>query len=417
MTEDELIPEQAVLGAAMLGTRGHDGILSLQPEDFVNPKHGIIAGALKAMILRGEKPDEITLCAELAGRSQLYGPGSAGGNTYINSLAEAVAVPENGWHYAVIVREATRVRMAKNAATSLAQSMAAQGAAEHMDELLARHTQAMQAIPSPLDQDNVEIPTIADLFDQKFEHRWLIPGLLHRRERVVLTAFEGTGKSVSLSTWACALAAGLHPYTGESIGAGMRVLLVDTENDEEETQHRFRWIGERINALGGEPGWAKRIYQQIRPEGLDLSGKDREWFKRVVSNTAPDLIVMGPAYKLMGAAKTSDDAAILAWFAAMDEVRVKHDVALIIEAHSGHAKDEDGSRSVRPFGSSVWLRWPQVGIGLKRNKELDPGKEHPEVVDVVHWRGSRGVRDWPDLLKRGRENQMPWTPMRDDYGR
>jgi hypothetical protein len=35
----------------------------------------------------------------------------------------------------------------------------------------------------------------------------------------------------------------------------------------------------------------------------------------------------------------------------------------------------------------------------------------------VHWRGSRGVRDWPDLLKRGSEFQMPWTPMRDDYGR
>lgn len=414
---DDVMPELAVLGAALIGKGGHDGVLALQPNDFQSPKNEIIHSAMKAMILRGDTPDPITLSAELEGRGQLYGPNSAGGSLYLHELVGVVPVADNGWYYARIVREATRVRLAKDAATRLANSMTNQTASEFIGECLARHSADLEAIPDALDEDQSEIPTINDLFEKQFEHRWLIKDLLHRRERVVLTAFEGTGKSVTLSTWACALAAGLHPYTGEGIGDGLRVLLVDTENDEEETQHRFRWIGDRINQLGGEPGWAKRIFQQIRPEGLDLAGKDREWFQRVVSNTAPDLIVMGPAYKLMGAAKTSDDASILAWFAAMDVVRVKHDVAMIIEAHSGHAKDEDGARSVRPFGSSVWLRWPQVGIGLRRNKEFDPGREHPEVVDVVHWRGSRGVRDWPDILKRGRDGEMPWTPFRDDYGK
>lgn len=286
-----------------------------------------------------------------------------------------------------------------------------------MDDLLAMHAQAIAAVPEPLDQEATEIPTITELFGKEFSNRPLVPDLVFRADRIVITGAEGLSKSTACTQWAATLAAGLHPWTGESFGPGMRVLLVDTENNEQQTQHRYRWVGQRIEAVGGAVGWSDRIHHQIRPEGLDLVGRDRAWFSKLVGKVSPDLIVLGPAYKLMGAAKTNDDAAVLAFFAVLDEIRIKHDTALMIEAHSGHAKEGD-ERSLRPFGSSVWMRWPEVGIGLRRNAELDTGEKVAKVVDVVPWRGfRRGDTNWPDRLLRGRDHQLPWVPFHEDYWR
>lgn len=411
--EGWLVTEQAVIGSAMIG--GTQGVMALTAEDFQNRANRIICLALQGMITRGMDPDPITVGAELKSQGKLDGPGNAGGLPYLFELAGVMWVASNSWYYASQLRELTRVRLAKAMATELATTMGREESGAEVDRLLVEHADRLAQIPGPLDADrNSELPTIAELFEMEFEKRWLVPGLLGRRERVVLTAAEGLGKSVLSTGWAIALAAGLHPFTGAKLDEPKRVLLLDAENSPEQTQNRYRWVGERINALGGTPGWAKRIHHQIRPEGFDITGRDRAWFAATVAKASPDLIVMGPAYKMMGSAKTSDDAAILAFFAVLDEIRVKHDCALLIEAHSGHAKDDE-KRSVRPFGSSVWLRWPEVGVGLRRSEELDAHEDVASVVDVVHWRGNREQRDWPALLKRGRDGELPWAPM-DDNG-
>ena len=69
---------------------------------------------------------------------------------------------------------------------------------------------------------------------------------------------------------------------------------------------------------------------------------------------------------------------------------------------------------MRPAGSSAWLRWPEFGYGLRRAKE-DDGGEHPNVVDVVAWRGSREERCWPQRLVRGRDGLLPWRPSHEYY--
>ena len=178
---DYLMPEQAVLGAAMLGEDGRNALMALQPEDFLDRKHRIIAAAARTMILRGEKPDQITLCAELEARGQLDGPRNAGGYSYVLNLETVVAIASNGWHYAEIVRNATRVRASKRAASLLNDATAKRDAAGSLDELLAIHAAAIAEIPEPLNADQATIPTIADLFEKRFEHRWLVPGLLARR--------------------------------------------------------------------------------------------------------------------------------------------------------------------------------------------------------------------------------------------
>jgi replicative DNA helicase len=73
-----------------------------------------------------------------------------------------------------------------------------------------------------------------------------------------------------------------------------------------------------------------------------------------------------------------------------------------METHAPHG----GSfgRDLRPFGSSVWLRWPEFGIGI----HTDPDDDRNYLLK--HWRGPRDVRPWPSVLCRG-AGPWPWTPV------
>lgn len=401
--EADLSYEQATIGAAL--HNGTEGLMALVSDDFTDRRHRESAIVIHGMVRRGLRPDALTVAAELDVRGKSF-PNSV---LYLMDLSAAVELASNSWWYASKVREIRRAKLIDSIGQKLSQ-----GANHDPEQILREHADLLATIPPALDESgDSELPTIAELFEQTFSKRWVVPGMLACRERVVLTAAEGLGKSVLSTQWAICLAAGLHPFTGARLDEPKRVLLLDAENSPEQTQNRYQWAGDRVTELGGVSGWAKRINHQIRPEGFDITGRDRQWFSNTVAKASPDLIVMGPAYKMMGAAKTSDDAAILAFFAVLDEIRVKHDTALLIEAHSGHAKDDD-KRSVRPFGSSVWMRWPEIGVGLRRSDDLDAHEPIASVVDVVHWRGNREQRDWPTLLKRGGDRELPWSPMQDD---
>jgi replicative DNA helicase len=97
----------------------------------------------------------------------------------------------------------------------------------------------------------------------------------------------------------------------------------------------------------------------------------------------------------------------------LDGLRTRYGFALLTEAHPGHAEDGAGERRMRPAGSSLFLRWPEFGFGLRRAKEAQG--HHPDLVDVVAWRGSREQRSWPRQLKHGSPNGLPWEPAHSDY--
>ena len=93
----------------------------------------------------------------------------------------------------------------------------------------------------------------------------------------------------------------------------------------------------------------------------------------------------------------------------LDRCRAAANCALILEAHAGHTTSADGMRHVRPTGSSLWLRWPEFGYGLRAGADFDP---HTRQVQFVPWRGDRSERDWPKSLRAG--GDWPWV--RDDLG-
>ncbi len=217
---------------------------------------------------------------------------------------------------------------------------------------------------------------------------WLIPGLLEREDRLIVTGGEGKGKSTLLRQFGVQAACGIHPFGGDDFPP-LRVFLYDLENGR-------RQIHRKISPLHAA---AKSHYKggmviAVRAEGLDLAQGDGALLEAEVAAAQPDILITGPAYKMVGGDPTEEGPArlVAAW---LDKIRIRYGCAIILEAHSPHASN-GGKRPLRPYGASLWLRWPEFGVHLGDDGAL------------THWRGPRDERDWPVALKRGGE--WPWTP-------
>lgn len=225
------------------------------------------------------------------------------------------------------------------------------------------------------------------------DYDWLVPGLLERHDRVILTGQEGKGKSTLLRQFGVQVAAGIHPFTLDPI-IPARVALIDLENSRDHDRRQFRPL--RLSA-GTQllPGFLAPV---IWPAGIDLlQAADRKLLDDLLTTAGADLLIIGPSYKLAGGDPTSEETA-RAVTRTLDELRDRHGFALILEAHQPYATP--GSRRVdRPYGASLWSRWPEFGLHLGDDGALR------------HWRGARDERDWPAALKRGGE--WPWTVEHD----
>lgn len=225
------------------------------------------------------------------------------------------------------------------------------------------------------------------------EYDWLVPGLLERGDRLILTGGEGTGKTTLLRQFGTQVAAGVHPFDAVEIEP-VRVLLVDLENSRRATRRKLRPL--RL-AAGGRLH-PERLRVIVRPEGIDLlEDTDRRWLVERVAVNRPELLVIGPSYKLSGGDPTEERVARTV-ARCLDELREAHGLAMLIEAHQRHAAPRE-SRPERPYGASLWMRWPEFGVCLAPDGRL------------LHWRGPRDERAWPAKLTRG--GAWPWTVSED----
>ena len=236
---------------------------------------------------------------------------------------------------------------------------------------------------------------------------WVIPHLLERGDRLLFTGFEGQGKSVLIRQLAICAAAGVHPFDDEPT-APQRVLFIDLENPDRKSRRHFRKLEEIARGKGFPvPEGAFRIIQ--KPAGIDLTrDDDAAWLMERVTAHKPDLLVIGPFYRLH-AADMNEEKSARKVVSVLDAVRVKADCALITEAHAGHGAGTD--RSVRPTGSSLLLRWPEFGYGLKPATDQADEHGHFRVMAVKAWRGPREERAWPAEVMWGtHDHDWPWIP-------
>lgn len=395
--------EQSVLGSVLHRPEvAGQAFIVARPEMFWEPRHCTLAAVLAAMHDAGLPIDPQTVLARLMASGDVRrvdGP-------YLMTLMERAWQPASVLDYAAEVRECYRRRMIGVAAERVVQQI---GNPEvETDTLvveLAGVVDTAQDLATP--REPARPGTLDDLLAGSDEQDWIIPGLIARRERIILTGFEGLGKSELAAQTAVAAAAGIHPFTGQPIDP-VRVLVVDLENGDYQMRRRYRRIDAVVTAIAGEWDHA-RLMVEIRDAGLDLRhGDDVAWLDRQLAGGRPDLLCIGPLYK-MHRDRMEDEQAARLLAHTLDTLRVRHNCALLIEAHAGHAEEMGGRRKVRPRGSSLFLGWPNVGIGLRPHQDAVE-MEHPNLVEVKHWRGAREARDWPRVLSRGGSYGLPWTP-------
>ncbi|HEX4725680.1 MAG TPA: AAA family ATPase, partial [Pseudonocardiaceae bacterium] len=248
-------------------------------------------------------------------------------------------------------------------------------------------------VPSHVTQDvAVELDEyLADATDEEYD--WLLPGLLERGDRLVLTGAEGGGKSTWLRQLAIQFASGIHPFGGSPFEP-LRVLLLDLENSDRQIKRKLR----PLRHVAGNSYQRGNMFVRSRPEGIDLlTLEDRGYLVEQIEAVRPDVLITGPVYKMAGGDPTEEkNAKPVATI--LDKIRTYYGCAVLLETHSPHASN-GGKRPERPYGASLWLRWPEFGLYLDK----DTGA-------LRHWRGAReDDRDWPAALQRG--GTWPWSPV------
>jgi replicative DNA helicase len=206
-----------------------------------------------------------------------------------------------------------------------------------------------------------------------------------------------THNSNALRTIAMAVSQGHHPFWFSSKIVPRRVLYVDLENPlevlgEPYVENFVKYI--KMN----EPDIydPERLKVWRRPGGINIRNqRDRADFQREIINHQPDLVCIGPLYKMYSGSSSErlDESAEEA-MRVLDDLRTKYGFGLMMEHHA--PKGQAGQkREMTPFGSSSWLRWPEIGVSFYADKT------DPRIIHVRRFRGDRlGNVCWPDQIIR-----------------
>ena len=403
-TEPHDIPaEQAVLGAMMMSPAAAEQCRQIiTAADFYRAAHKTIYAAITAVMRDGRQPDWLAVKDHLEAAGELRGNLDA---LYLHGLLEAVPVPASGPHYARTVREHAVARRLRLAAHRVLQ-WTEPGAAVDADSygLTERALREFEEVRDAGTGDGLTVQSIYEFLgdgDEDDAYDWVIEGLLERGDRLMLTGFEGAGKSTLFRQMAVMAAGGVHPFTCQPVKPA-RVLVLDFENTERHARRKIRPLVAQARLQGHAVDEAN-LWIQCRPEGVDvMNDRDLSWLLRQVATVMPDVTFIGPLKCMAPRALHTDDEAAQV-IAALNMIRARGS-AIVLEAHAGHAQGPGGRRDMRPRGSSAFLAWPEFGYGMRWSD--DETAERERTVDLASWRGDRDEREWPEMLTAG--GIWPW---------
>ena len=404
MTEPDEIPEQlhdrdaerAVLAACLdsdlARTSARKVIIGA---DFYAPAHEAIWNALGALERAGKAVSPITVNATL-GKSRVAEQARDLMPQLVTTFVPATAVTS---HAEIVRAWAIRRRLA-----SEARAVASHALSPNLNPVnyAAEVATKFAGIRDSGLPDTTTAMTLGELLaEPDDEPDWLIPHLLERKDRLMLTGFEGMGKSHLLRQIAICAAAGLDPFNSSRIKP-INVTIIDAENTTRQIKRRARGIADWCAQRGQSP--YERVVIDCKPRMDITADRSLAEIHQLLDASQPDLVVIGPLYRLIPRALQSDDEAT-PLLAALDTIRDRG-IALLIEAHAGHGIGEGGKRAMRPRGSSALLGWPEFGYGM-----VPDGKEFAELVP---WRGDRDERAWPDGVRRATDSPR-WIPVDENW--
>lgn len=412
----DLDAERACLGA-MLNTSVaiKEALDETSSPSFYAPGHGHVFAAVASLHYRSASVDLVTVASELgAVLEHLTVPvrdgGERRGKEALSYLAAAVPNTFHARSYAHKIEELAACRRAM----ALAEDLGIAGQEQDLtkvDELLAG---ADEAIAAPVGLDSIDGPEELGSITEAPEvpKEYVLAGTLARGERLGLCATEGVGKTTLLRQVVVLAASGIHPFTLDSMPV-QRCLHIDLENEEGDLDNE-PGTGYRALIRRAGPAYQGCAYRRARTEGIDLRARrDVRWLEHQIRQTSPALLVIGPLYKMFrgrpGSGVFSDEAAQEA-IAALDVLRVRYNLALIIEGHAPYGADNDRA-GVRWKGSQLWTAW----LNFTRSLVLPDPKQAAAAgramnatdVDLTKWRYDRhDGRTWPTRLVHG--DRWPW---------
>lgn len=367
---------------------------ALSPTDFYRPANASTFAVIVSLWEQGHKID-----AKLVAAAAPNGVEPAD----LASMMAGVPQTTHADEYAALVRAASARRQLLRVSGEIAEG-AWQGR-DPADTVDAARV-ALDSVDLPAGAMPVDLVRLSTMMNRPEQERtpWVIPGLLRRDWRVVFVAPEGAGKTLVMQQIGMCAAQGVDPFGFHSI-APVRVLFVDLENPEDRIVEGARMIDplvRRISKVYDEEKQEPWIWN--RPGGINLrSRSDRAKLEAVLDACRPELVCMGPTYKMAEKVQGEgwDDQA-LATMRVVDDLRMRYGFALVMEDHA--PQSSQGRRDLRPMGSSMWLRWPEIGLKLVPDDEKNPTK-----LTLGRWRQDRLANEWPDRLDRGRtRGSWPW---------
>lgn len=397
----DLEAEAHLLGAMMLSASAiADVVPIVVSADFFHQGHAALFALLVNEWSQGQKLDPFTAARSME-------PGhleSLGGASGLMGMQSAVPSTSSAPRYAGIVAScATRKRVIAAAHEVMTMAEQSDDAGMVIDQANA----AFAGIAAPIGRVPDDLWTVDEYCERPEDTHaaWVVPGLLRADWRVLVVAGEGVGKSYLTRQVAVAAAQGVHPLSAAPIPP-VRTLLVDLENPSSVLvdscnvlRRRARWSAQASYEEG-------RAWLWHRQGGIDLRTRaGRSDLESVLNHTRPDLVCIGPLYKsYQVSARERDEQAAGEVQDILDDLRMRYHFGLLMEHHA--PKAQGGKRELDPYGSSFWMRWPEIGIKLV---PLDPACR---VLQMGRFRLDRVLNAWPDKIERS--SPWPWVGHWDD---
>ena len=362
----------------------------LDPEDFHHPQSESLFQLLLDMDSAGSPISAASVAAESVKRGLRITPADVG------SLLRGTGNSGSVAYYAQIVRSDS-VRRQLVGITAQAQQALADPSSD-ISTVIQSIVTGARAVQDTSGGDSYRAKPLGEIMDMEDTYEWVIPGLLEKRDRVIVTAAEGSGKTTFIRQMAIASAAGIHPFQFTRIRP-VRVMVIDSENSERQWRRASGRIlhAAQTSEAAGDPLTNVRV--ACIPRTSITRDKELGKIHRMIDDFQPEIVAIGPLYRLAPGSMNSDED-VAPVLAALDTIR-DTGAAMVIEGHAGKGANSAGTRDLRPRGSSALLGWPEFGFGIA------PSENSRGTFDIQRWRGDREERHWPESLARG--SVWPWV--------
>jgi replicative DNA helicase len=293
---------------------------------------------------------------------------------------------------------ANRRRLEATLTRALQAANSARSVEEIMGSLMGELAQAEAHITSGLGV--LDFDTVLHAPDDL--RPWIMPQMLRTNERMIITGPEGGGKSVLVAQICLGASMGVNTMSaGFDSHEPLRVLMLDVENDRLQVRNNMRKVYPHLRGIRD----VQPLIEWVDVQNVDLSDPvEQQKVIRLAKERKPQLMYMGSLYRL---APEGDkvDSAFTYVSRTVDKIRAETGASVLLEAHAGHGMQNDRN-GMRPYGSSMWMRWPEFGFGMVRHRATGH-------IELKNWRGHRSDdRLWPAALRRG--SVLPWQPIMPD---